>query len=117
MFAVTATNVHDKHLLEELLHGEDRRVYGDSAYASQKALIREHAPHARDFTCQRIRKRDEVDEAERSRNRNKSQIRARGARVRGGEAVVGLRYRGFIKNANRSLVALGWRTYAWRVPD
>lgn len=25
--AVTAANVHDKHLLEDLLHGEERRVY------------------------------------------------------------------------------------------
>jgi IS5 family transposase len=34
--AVTAANVHDKHLIEELLHGEERRMYGESAYASQK---------------------------------------------------------------------------------
>lgn len=109
--AVTAANVHDKHLLKDLLHGEERRVYGDSAYASQKALIREHAPHARDFTNQRIRKRGEVDEAERSRNRNKSRIRARVEHV---FAVVKrlwgftkVRYRGLDKNANRSFVALG----------
>jgi IS5 family transposase len=75
--AVSAVNVHDKHLLEGLLHGEERPVYGDSAYASQKALIREHAPQAKDFTNQRIRKHGEVDEAEGSRNRNKSRIRAR----------------------------------------
>ena len=109
--AVTAANVHDKHLLEDLLHGEERRVYGDSAYASQKALIREHAPQAKDFTNQRIRKRGDVDEAERSRNRNKSRIRARVEHV---FAVVKrlwsftkVRYRGLDKNANRSFVALG----------
>jgi len=108
---VTAANVHDKHLLEDVLHGEERRVYGDSAYASQKALIREHAPHAKDFTNQRIRKGGEVDEAERSRNRNKSRIRARVEHV---FAVVKrlwgfskVRYRGLDKNANRSFVALG----------
>ena len=38
---VTAANVHDKHPLAELLHGNERRVYGDSAYASQKELIRD----------------------------------------------------------------------------
>lgn len=109
--AVTAANVHDKHLLEDVLHGEERRVYGDSAYASQKALIREHAPHAKDFTNQRIRKRGAVDDAERSRNRNKSRIRARVEHV---FAVVKrlwgfskVRYRGLDKNANRSFVALG----------
>ena len=36
---VTAANVHDKHPLPELLHGHEQRVYGDSAYASQKELI------------------------------------------------------------------------------
>ncbi len=109
--AVTAANVHDKHLLEDLLHGEERRVYGDSAYASQKALTREHAPQAKDFTNQRTRRHDEVDEAERSRNRNKSRIRARVEHV---FAVVKrlwgfgkVRYRGLEKNANRSFVALG----------
>ena len=108
---VTAANVHDKHALEDLLHGEERRVYGDSAYASQKELIREHAPQAKDFTNQRIRKGGEVDESERSRNRNKSRIRARVEHV---FAVVKrlwgfskVRYRGLEKNANRSFVMLG----------
>ncbi|MFZ5530958.1 MAG: IS5 family transposase [Pseudomonadota bacterium] len=109
--AVTAANVHDKHLIGDLLHGDERRVYGDSAYASQKALIREHAPHAKDFTNQRVRKRGEVDEAERARNRSKSKIRARVEHV---FAVVKrlwgfskVRYRGLDKNANRSFVVLG----------
>ncbi|MCC5045772.1 IS5 family transposase [Xanthomonas campestris] len=109
--AVTAANVHDKHLLGDLLHGEERRVYGDSAYASQKALIGAHAPHARDFTNQRVRKRGEVNEVQRQRNRNKSKIRARVEHV---FAVVKrlwgfakVRYRGLDKNANRCFVALG----------
>lgn len=108
--AVTAAHVHDKHLLGDLLHGQERRVYGDSAYASQKALISEHAPHAKDFTNQRTRKRGEVDEAERARNRNKSKIRARVEHV---FAVVKrlwgfrkVRYRGLDKNANHSFVSL-----------
>ena len=36
---VTAANVHDKHPLPDLLHGQETEVYGDSAYASQHALI------------------------------------------------------------------------------
>src|SRR6185436_16491361 len=36
---VTAANVHDKHPLPDLLHGNEQRMYGDSAYASQKDLI------------------------------------------------------------------------------
>lgn len=108
---VTAANVHDKHALEDLLHGEERRVYGDSAYASQKELIREHAPYAKDFTNQRTRKGGEIDEAERSRNRNKSKIRARVEHVFGVvKRLWGfnkVRYRGLEKNANRSFVMLG----------
>ena len=109
--AVTPANVHDKHPLPQLLHGNERRVYGDSAYASQKALIQGAAPHAKDFTNQRVRKGGESDEAQRSKNRNKSKVRARVEHV---FAVVKrlwgftkVRYRGLAKNATRSFVALG----------
>ena len=108
---VTAANVHDKHPLPQLLHGNERRVYGDSAYASQKALIQAAAPQAKDFTNQRVRRGAEIDEAQRSKNRNKSKVRARVEHV---FAVVKrlwgftkVRYRGLAKNATRSFVALG----------
>lgn len=110
---VTAANVHDKHPLPELLHGNEQRVYGDSAYASQKALIQSKAPKAKDFTNQRVRKRkgDEINEVERSKNHNKSKVRARVEHV---FAVVKrlwgfakVRYRGLAKNATRSFVVLG----------
>ena len=52
---VTAVNVHDKHPLPELLHGNEQRVYGDSAYASEVALIGLKVPRAKDFTNQRVR--------------------------------------------------------------
>ena len=110
---VTAANVHDKHPLPDLMHGNEQRLYGDSAYSSQKALIASKAPKAKDFTNQRVRKgKDgEVDEVERAKNRNKSKIRARVEHV---FAVVKklwgftkVRYRGLDKNATRSFVALG----------
>ncbi len=107
---VTAANVHDKHPLPELLHGNEQRVYGDSAYASQKALIESKAPQARDFTNQRVRRAGQIDEVERAKNRNKSRVRARVEHV---FAVVKrlwgfteVRYRGLAKNATRSFVAL-----------
>lgn len=108
---VTAANVHDKHPIPQLLHGQERRVYGDSAYASQQELIHSKAPNARDFTNQRTRKAGcEVDEVKRSKNRNKSKIRARVEHV---FAVVKrlwgfdkVRYRGLAKNATRAFVAL-----------
>lgn len=109
--AVTAANVHDKHCIEDLLHGQERRVYGDSAYASQKALIGEHAPMAKDFTNQRTRKGGVVDEVQRGKNRTKSRIRARVEHVfRVIKRLWGfnkVRYRGLHKNATRSFVALG----------
>lgn len=110
---VTAANVHDKHPLPDLLHGDEQRVYGDSAYASQKALIHSKAPKAKDFTNQRVRKRkgDEIDKVERLKNHNKSKVRARVEHV---FAVVKrlwgfakVRYRGLAKNATRSFVVLG----------
>jgi IS5 family transposase len=108
---VTAANVHDKHPLPDLLHGAEQRVYGDSAYASQKELIASKAPKAKDFTNERVRnRRGEVDDAKRSKNRNKSKIRARVEHV---FAVVKrlwgfgkVRYRGLAKNATRAFTAL-----------
>ena len=107
---VTAANVHDKHPLPDLLHGQERRVYGDSAYASQKALIHSKAAKAKDFTCQRTKRKGEIDEVARAKNRNKSSIRARVEHVFGvvkrlwGFAKV--RYRGLRKNATRAFTAL-----------
>ena len=42
----TAANVHDASVLGDLLHGEERRVWGDQAYRGQRHVIREHAPSA-----------------------------------------------------------------------
>ena len=36
-----------------LSHGQETRVWGDQAYRGQRAVIREHAPKARDFTNRR----------------------------------------------------------------
>ncbi len=69
---VTAANVHDKHPLPDLLHGNEQRVYGDSAYASQKDLTAPKAPKAKDFTNQRTRYAGIVDETVRAKNRKTS---------------------------------------------
>ena len=50
---VTAANVHDKHPLPDLLHGQEEHVWGDCAYASQRELIESKAPHAQDLTNQK----------------------------------------------------------------
>ena len=107
---VTAANIHDKHPLPDLLHGNEQRVYGDSAYASQKELIGSKAPKAKNFTNQRTRRAGGiVDEVESGKNRNKSKICARVAPVFGvlkrlwGFGKV--RYRGLQKNATRAFTA------------
>ncbi|MBX3678149.1 MAG: IS5 family transposase [Rhodocyclaceae bacterium] len=73
----TSANVHAKHPIPQLLHGHENRVYGDSAYASQKALIRQAAPKARDFANQKASRHKPLTEREREKNRSKSQVRAK----------------------------------------
>ncbi len=107
----TAANVHDANVLGQLLHGKETRVYGDQAYRGQKAVIRKHAPRARDFTNRRYRHRGVVDEVERGKNRWKSRIRAK---VEHGIGVIKrvfgfakVRYRGLAKNTDRLWVTCG----------
>lgn len=69
---VTPANIADAHVLPWLLHGQERRVWGDSAYRGQAAVLSVCAPHARDFTQRRAQTPEE-----RATNRWKSRIRAR----------------------------------------
>ena len=36
-----------------MLYGQETRLYGDSAYAGQQAVLKERAPKARDFINKR----------------------------------------------------------------
>jgi len=108
---VTAANVHDKHPLPDLLHGDEQRVWGDCAYAAQAASIRSKAPAARSFANRPVRKGSVTEGLERLVNRAKSRVRARVEHV---FAVVKrlwgfgkVRYRGLSKNATRAFVATG----------
>jgi transposase, IS5 family len=106
--AATPANVADSTVLSELLHGRETRVWGDQAYRGQRAVIRQHAPKAQDFTNRRYRHRGVVDEVERAKNRTKSKIRARVEHSIGViKRVFGfakVRYRGLSKNLHRLLV-------------
>jgi transposase, IS5 family len=73
----TPANVADSTVLSDLLHGKETRVWGDQAYRGQRAVIRQHAAKAQDFTNRRYRHRGVVDEVERAKNRTKSKVRAR----------------------------------------
>ena len=105
---VTAANVHDKHPLPDLLHGQEERVYGDCAYAAQNALIQAKAAGAQDFTNKPVRRGSVTEELERLVNRAKSRVRSRVEHVFGViKRLWGfdkVRYRGLAKNATRAFV-------------
>jgi len=106
--AATAANVHDSQVLEDLLHGEETRVWGDAAYTGQTEAIRQVAPCAQDFTHEKGRRNQPLDEAAKARNRSKSKVRARVEHVFAViKRVFGftkVRYRGLAKNAHALFV-------------
>jgi IS5 family transposase len=101
----SAASVADKHMLPDLLHGEERKVWGDGGYQGQTEAIREAAPHAQDLTCRRTRFKNYVDELQKRKNTTKARVRAKVEhpfrilkRIFGFDKV---RYRGIAKNHNR----------------
>lgn len=108
--SITAANVHDSQELPSLLHGQENRVYGDSAYASQQEAIRQAAPKARDFTNKRAYRNTPLTDADKATNRRKSQVRAKVEHpFRPFKTLYGfakVRYRGLMKNANRAFALL-----------
>jgi len=73
----TSANVHDSQVIEELLHGEETRVWGDSAYLGQREKILSKAPHAQDFTNKRGVRGRPLSEQDKKQNTTKSKVRAR----------------------------------------
>lgn len=106
--AATPANVHDSQLLEDLLHGDETRIWGDSAYAGQGEVIQTAAPKAKDFTQAKGSQHKPLTDADRLRNRNKSRVRAKVEHVFGIiKRVFGftkVRYRGLAKNAHALFV-------------
>jgi IS5 family transposase len=110
--SVTAANVHDSHEVPNLLHGNETRFYGDSAYRgkAQRERLKSIAPQAKDFTNKRAYRNAPLTEADKETNRRKSSIRAKVEhpflilkRLWGFAKV---RYRGLAKNANRAFAML-----------
>lgn len=101
----TSANVHDSQVIEELLHGEETRVWGDSAYTGQRDRVLNKAPHAQDFTNKRGARGRPLSGQDKKQNTTKSKVRARvehpfliSKRVFGFTRVC---YRGLKKNAAR----------------
>jgi transposase, IS5 family len=101
----TAANIADSKMLPELLHGDERKVWGDAAYQGQGEKIRSKAPHAQDMTSRRARYKQIVDELQQSKNRTKARVRSKVEHVfRVMKRQFGfdrVRYKGLTKNANR----------------
>jgi IS5 family transposase len=105
----TPANVHDSQVIADILHGKETRVWGDSAYQGQREAILKAAPHAQDFTHHRGNRASALSDAEVSKNRTKSRVRAHVEHpFRILKCVFGFRkvcYRGITKNLNRLQVS------------
>jgi IS5 family transposase len=103
--ATSAANVSDVHMLPELLHGEERKVWGDGGYQGQTKAIQQAAPKAQDMTCKRTKFKNYIDESAKKKNTTKSKVRAKVEHVfRILKRVFGfdkVRYRGIAKNHHR----------------
>ena len=103
--ATSSANVSDVHMLPDLLHGEERQVWGDGGYQGQTEAIKQAAPFAQDMTCKRTKFKNYVDEEAKRKNTTKSRVRAKVEHVfRILKRVFGfdkVRYRGIAKNHHR----------------
>jgi len=101
----SAANVSDVHMLPDLLHGEERKVWGDGGYQGQTKAIQQAAPKAQDMTCKRTKFKNYVDEVAKKKNTTKARVRAKVEHVfRILKRVFGfdkVRYRGIAKNHHR----------------
>ena len=110
--SVTAANIHDRHEVPNLLHGNETRFYGDSAYRGkeQRERLRELAPKAKDFTNRRAYKNRPLTDADKETNRRKSAVRSKVEHpfltLKRLWGFAKTRYRGLAKNANRAFAML-----------
>ena len=73
----SAASVSDVHMLPDLLHGGEKKVWGDGGFQGQGNIIRQAAPDAQDMTCRRTKYKDGVDEEQKRKNRTKARVRAK----------------------------------------
>jgi IS5 family transposase len=110
--SVTAANVHDSQEVSNLLHGNETRFYGDSAYRGkeQRKRLKHLAPNAKDFTNKRAYRNTPLTEADKNTNRRKSGVRSKVEHVflviKRLWGFTKVRYRGLAKNANRAFAML-----------
>ena len=109
--AVTPANTHDGQVIEHLLHGNETRVWGDSAYTGQGERIKTVAPNAQDFTNEKGRRNAPLTDRQKEKNRTKSKVRAAVEHpfltIKQGFDFTKVCYKGLAKNAHRFFVACG----------
>jgi len=64
-------------LIEDLLYGDETRVWGDPAYAGQGDVIKRNAPGDKDFTEAKGSRYKPLSDDDKLRNRTKSKVRAK----------------------------------------
>lgn len=121
--SVTAANVHDSQEVPNLLHGDETRLYGDSAYRgrAQRERLKTLAPKAKDFTNKRAYRNAPLTDADRETNRRKSSVRAKVEHpfltIKRLWGFTKVRYRGLAKNANRAFAMLAMvNIVKWGMP-
>ena len=73
----SAASVSDVHMLPDLLHGDERKVWGDAGYQGQSAVIHQAALAAQDMTSRRVKTKAGVDQEQKRKNRTKARVRAK----------------------------------------
>jgi IS5 family transposase len=73
----SAASVSDVHMLPDLLHGAEKKVWGDAGYQGQTEALHAAAPEAQDMTSRRAKYKGGVDEVERRKNRTKARVRSK----------------------------------------
>lgn len=73
----TAASVSDIHMLPELLHGDEKKVWGDAGYQGQSVAIHAAAPDAQDMISKRVKTKAGVDEEQKRKNRTKARVRSK----------------------------------------
>lgn len=114
----TTAKVHDSQAMEELLHGEEKEIYGNKAYANSKRQQQYQSQGVRWRVTHKAGRGQTLSEHQKLTNRRRSRVRALGEHAFGlvkntwGHRKV--RYRGLKKNTEQlySLFALANVTMA-----
>ena len=74
----TTAKVHDSQEMEELLHGDEEKIYGDKAYACAERKERFESRGIEWNIVRKGNRQRELSKKDREWNRRKSKVRAKG---------------------------------------